>query len=52
MVMIFTLVSGAQDKLVDNLDALRKEKERILKEKEEELQRLEEVCAPSFQLRP
>ena len=44
MVMIFTLVSGAQDKLVEFLDALKKEREEEAKRKEEELQRIEEVC--------
>jgi len=42
--MIFTLVSGAQDKLAEVLDAFREEKERRIKEKEEELKRIEEVC--------
>jgi hypothetical protein len=48
MIMIFTLVSGAQDKLSDILDTLAKEKERMLKEKEEELKRIEEVCSPDL----
>lgn len=43
--MIFTLVSGAQDKLADILDTLRKVKEQRIKEREEELQRIEEVHA-------
>lgn len=43
MVMIFTLVSGAQDKLADVLDTFRREKEQVLKEKEEELKRIEDV---------
>ena len=41
--MIFTLVSGAQDKLVDNLDMLKKEREEEARQKEEELKRIEEV---------
>ncbi len=45
MVMIFTLVSGAQDKLADILDMLRKEEEQKIKEREEELKRIEEVGA-------
>lgn len=44
MVMIFTLVSGVQDKLAEVLDMFKKEKEQRIKEKEEELKRLEEVC--------
>ena len=46
--MIFTLVSGAQDKLADVLDTLRKEEEQRLKEKEEELKRIEDVCKMFF----
>ena len=48
MVMIFTLVSGAQEKLSDILDMLEKEKEEKAKQREEELQRLEEVCVFKF----
>lgn len=48
MIMIFTLVSGAQDKLADILDTLRKEKEQRIKEKEEELKRIEEVSRSVF----
>ncbi len=43
MVMVFTLVSGAQDKLTEILDTLRQEREEREKEKEEELKRIEEV---------
>ncbi len=46
--MIFTLVSGAQDKLSELLDFLGTERERIAKEKEEELQRIEEVISLSM----
>ena len=41
--MVFTLVSGAQDKLTEILDMLRLEREQREKEKEEELKRQEEV---------
>lgn len=41
--MIFNLVSGAQDKLADNLDVLKNEREEEARRKEEELQQLEEV---------
>ena len=43
MVMVFTLVSGAQDKLSEIMDMLREERERREKEKEEELKRIEDV---------
>lgn len=41
--MVFTLVSGAQDKLSEILDALKLEREQKEKEREEELKRIEEV---------
>ena len=44
MVMIFTLVSGVQDKLAEVLDMFKKEKEQRIKDREEELKRIEEVC--------
>ena len=43
MVMVFTLLSGVQDKLSEFLDALQQEREREAKVKEEEFKRLEEV---------
>ncbi len=45
MVMIFTLVTAAQDKLSEYLDFLKKEKERIELEKAEELERIEKVSS-------
>lgn len=41
--MIFTLVSGAQDSLADILDFFKKERENKVKEREEELKRIEDV---------
>lgn len=41
--MVFTLVSAVQDRLSELLDLLQMEKERIAKEKEEELERIENV---------
>ena len=45
MVMVFTLVTAAQDKLSEYLDFLKKEKERIELEKAEELERIEKVSS-------
>ena len=44
--MIFTLVSGTQDRLADILDSFKKEREDKAKEREEELKRIEDVRFP------
>ena len=41
--MIFTLMSALQDKLSEFIDSIQEEKERVVREKEEELKRIEEV---------
>ena len=43
MVMIFTLVSAVQEKLTEIVEDIKSEKERAVREKEEELKRKEEV---------
>ena len=43
MVMVFTLVSGLQDKLGEVLENFKKEKEEEIKRKEEERRKEEEV---------
>lgn len=44
MVMVFTLVSAAQDKLVELMDAMKDLQEQEKKREEEEKKRQEEVC--------
>ena len=43
MVMVFTLVSAAQDKLVELMDSIKEMQEKEKQQKEEELKRQEEV---------
>ena len=43
MVMVFTLVSGLQDKLSEVLENLKRQKEEEVKRKEEERRKEEEV---------
>lgn len=43
MVMVFTLVSAAQDKLVELIESIKKMQQQEKQRKEEELKRQEEV---------